>query len=337
MINVKKNQNLRSLVHKIMVYHFWVESALLRVERCYSGALKGGDTRGLAIIGESGIGKSRILEHIAKKYHPERSIEGLKVPVLMVKVPSKPTVKGLVELLLHNLGDPLFEKGTENSKTTRLLTLLAAAETRLLMLDEFQHFVDQASLKVQHHVADWLKILVDDAHVSLVVAGLPYCTCVIETNPQLKRRFQRTAIMPRFDWSIEEHRIEFCSILDAMQSQLLPFEFPDLSSSDMAFRVYCASGGLIGRVANLLVESITNAIYEDKTKITLAALGKADELASFDMPFGMKTPFSKKFDILPTNEVIENVMNIGATEYQQELSSSKKGYRPSRSSDIFRI
>ena len=337
MIDVKKNNNLRGLVHKIMVCHVWVDNALQRVERCYSGALDGGDTRGLSIIGESGTGKSRILEHVEKKYPRSRDDSGLKVPVLLVKVPSKPTVKGLVEVLLHELGDPLFEKGTEIVKTKRLLKLLAAAETRLLMLDEFQHFVDRTSQKVQHQVADWLKILVDDAQVGLIVAGLPYCTHVIETNTQLKRRFQRSAIMPRFDWSNSEHQVEFCSILGTMQSQLIPFEFPDLSSIDMAFRIYCATGGIIGRVANLLTETITNAIYEDKIKITLSALRKADEFASYDKPFDMESPFSKKFNILPSDEIIKSAMQIGSMEDHKEINSLYRNYKPSRSSDIFSI
>src|SRR5690606_15421951 len=133
-------------------------------------------------------------------------------------------------------------------------------------------------------VADWLKILVDDAEVSLVVAGLPRCMHVIDTNPQLKRRFQAPAVMPRFNWAITDQRLEFRSILDAMQEGLEPFSFPDLASEEMSFRVYCATGGLIGRVANLLVQTLTDAIYANKTSITLQDLGRAAGRASFDLP-----------------------------------------------------
>ena len=101
----------------------------------------------------------------------------------------------------------------------------------------------------------------------------------------------------------------------------------------MNFRIYCATGGLIGRLVNLLVEVISNAIYSDKTIITLAALAKANQIASYDIPLGIKSPFSKKFDLLPSKEVISRVMSIGATEYQQELAI-KKQYRPSRSHQV---
>ncbi len=330
------NLKLRSLVKSLMVCHAWVENAMESVERCYDGALDGSDTRGLAIIGESGSGKTRILKHVANKYAPEREADGLKVPVLLVSVPSNPTVKGLAMEILHALGDPLFDKGSETAMTIRLRKLLMSADTKLLALDEFQHFVDQAGKKIQHHVADWLKILVDDVEVSLVVAGLPRCTYVIDSNPQLKRRFQAPAVMPRFNWGIADQRMEFRSILDTMQDGLAPFVFPDLSTDEMAFRVYCATGGLMGRIANLLKQTITNAIYDNKTQITLEDLNRAAKKASFDLPTGIKAPFSRDFDILPSEDVIAQVMTIGVEEDLPLPNSSGRPGAPKRVSDVFR-
>ena len=51
-----------------------------------------------------------------------------------------------------------------------------------------------------HHVADWLKILVDETRCALVVAGLPSCQTVIDSNEQLAGRFHAPILMPRFSW-----------------------------------------------------------------------------------------------------------------------------------------
>ncbi len=48
-----------------------------------------------------------------------------------------------------------------------------------MVVDEFQHFVDKGSQKIQHHVADWLKVLLDESEVAVVVAGLETSMAVL--------------------------------------------------------------------------------------------------------------------------------------------------------------
>ncbi|RRQ22252.1 TniB family NTP-binding protein [Thiohalobacter thiocyanaticus] len=309
-----------NIINKIMVCHSHVDRAMHLMERCYRGALEGGDARGLAVIGESGSGKSKILKYSKKIHSPHRDADGRKVPVLLASVPSKPTVMNLVEELLYEIGDNLYHKGTEAQKTKRLRKFLRSAETRILALDEFQHFVDQSSHKIQHEVADWLKILVEKTGVSLVVAGLPRLSYVIKSNEQLERRFQAPAIMPRFNWAVHDDQVEFRSILDAMQEGLSSYSFPCLSEYEMAFRVYCATGGLIGRVANLFKEVIANSYDTGRTEISLEDLAVAALQASYDLPSEIKEPFSRSFKVLPSEELITEVMKIGA---EQDLPPEK--------------
>lgn len=327
-------KDLRATVRQIMVCHAWVENAVRRVENCYAGALDGGDPRGLAIIGESGTGKSRILKHTYNKYAPSRDSEGRNVPVLLASVPPKPTVKGLAEHLLEEIGDPQFGSGSEQVKTARLKKLMRAAGTRLLMLDEFQHFVDQGSRRVQHHVADWMKVIIDGTGVSPIVAGLPYCTDVFETNSQLKRRFQAPAWLPRFDWRNQDHRIEFRRILVTIQEQLRPLSMPDLSTDEMGFRMYCATGGLVGRLANLLTEVVTTAVDRNRRKITLADLDQAYRYASFDVPMDLATPFTRKFSVIPSDEVIARAMRLGEARAPSEGDIPRRGRKPNKASAV---
>jgi len=87
------------------------------------------------------------------------------------------------------------------------------------MIDEFQHFQDKGSRRIMHHVADWLKILVDDSKVALVVAGLSSCGAVISQNEQLAGRFLSPILMPRFDWKIDNHREEFVGSSERSKSR----------------------------------------------------------------------------------------------------------------------
>jgi hypothetical protein len=129
----------------------------------------------VALIGPSRTGKSRVLD-VCERQHPKvRREDGMYVPILRVTTPSKPTVKGLAEVLLEGLGAVDATRGTENERTRRVKYLMRNTETRMLMIDEFQHFFDKGTKLIMHHVADWLKILVDETRCVLVVAGLPSC------------------------------------------------------------------------------------------------------------------------------------------------------------------
>jgi len=311
MKNKQKNDAMRFVIDNILVRHSSFQSATARIQRCYDGALNGSDPTCLAIIGESRTGKTRVLKAFEKMHPRSRTDNGLKVPVLLIKVQSKPTVKGLVEELLYALGDPLHgRRATENAKTRQLKTQLTNAETKLIALDEFQHFIDQGTHKIQHHVTDWLKMVVDDLNIGLVVAGLPSAMTVVKTNDQLLRRFMAPCILQRFNWLKTSEQSEFRSLLYSIQVNLKPFSMPDMESEDMALRIYVASGGLIGYVIKILREVTALAIDQKTTNITLNLLGQAYQLSIVDKIRDFGNPFTKSFCFTPTEASVQTVLNF---------------------------
>lgn len=319
------SENLDDLVDRILIPHTQFERAIARIEQCLRVMQRCADPVGLAIVGESRTGKSRTLEHFESRHPPIRTADGRKVPFLRVKVPSKPTVKGLAELLLYHLGDPAFDKGTEIAKTLRLVILLEQAGTVILALDEFQHFYDKTTRKVQHHVADWLKVLVDDAKLGLIVTGLPRCLSVIEQNEQLAGRFMTPIHLPRFDWTNEDDREEFSGILMGMGESLSVFKWPQLDSPEVVFRFYCATGGLIGYLTKLLKQATWNALDADNRSIGLPELSAAHHEALIKNDPALQPgfdPFQRDFSCEMTEEIIHRVRAIGTV--QQEPPPPRK-------------
>ena len=240
--------------------------------------------------------------------------DGLSVPVFRVSTPSMPTVLGLVEIMLEAMGDPKFDKGTERVKTIRLRKLLRNARTKMVVLDEFQHFYDKGSHKIWHYVADWLKILVDQAKVALLVGGLPSCKTVIDQNEQLTGRFLAPVMMPRFDWLNENSRDEVISILSAFQDELAKhFDLPCLSDEEMSFRCYGATGGLSGYLAKFLRQTVWNAIDAGSPVISLENLAQAHDEAVWaeERTSGMPSPFDRSFSVTATEELLARVRKIG--------------------------
>lgn len=300
-----------NIVDRIFIPHTAAVRALKRIDRCFITAERSLEPMCLLIVGESRSGKSRLLENTAKEHPSYRLDEGLIVPVLMVSTPATPSVKGLAEILLEAIGDPSPEKGSERTMTRRLTKLLKGAKVRMIILDEFQHFYDKTSDKVMHNVADWLKLLIDQSKVSLIVGGLPTCQAVLNQNEQLAGRFMGQIRMPRFDWEDADSRKEFRAILNAFQDSLSEFEWPDLSAYEMAFRFYCATGGLIGYMVKILRQAVQNAIFDAQNTIDLSALKVAYEESVFlDSSLSLIPAFDKSFVAVPTDNLVKAAKSV---------------------------
>lgn len=307
-------EHLRTIVEATLVPHTAFTKASARLAQCLRYAENASEPICIAVTGESRTGKSRVLEECIAAHFPQRTKEGVIKPILYVKTPPRPTVKGLAEEMLRAIGDPKSSAGEERSKTSRLKTLMAAAKIKMVILDEFQHFHDKGSRKIMHEVADWLKILVDDMKVALVVAGLPRCRAVLNQNEQLDGRFLAPAVMPQFDWRDDDARDEFVGILEAFHESLgRHFDLPPLHSPGMAFRCYCGTGGLIGYLTKFLRQAVWDAIDEGRTSIDLAQLYAAHrgavwvEAGAISFP----NPFSKSFTYQPSEDLIARVQQIG--------------------------
>ncbi|MGF6725428.1 hypothetical protein P3T43_004806 [Paraburkholderia sp. GAS41] len=329
---MKKKSAPRTIVEDTLVPHAAFNGALRRIEQCFAYADSAREPICIALIGETRTGKSRAMEEFSTRHPSIRNGEGLYIPILRVTTPAKPTVKSLVELMLERMHDELSESGSENAKTRRLVKLMDECGTQMVMIDEFHHFVDKGSHKVIHDVANWLKTLVDRIRCVLIVAGLPTCQAVLEQNEQLEGRFSAPVMMPRFEWKIDEHREEFIAILSAFhESMSRYFDLPELDNADMAFRCYCATGGLMGYLTKFLRQVVWNALDSGKRKITLGDLAIAHDEAVWAKhgPRGLPNPFTKNFQSTPNEDLIERIRMIGVpleqeTQKRRRVSPPKK-------------
>lgn len=303
-----------NLIDTVLVPHTAFNHATKRIEQCFKAAAEAHEPICLPLIGESRTGKTRALKNIEQKYPRARLDNGLNIPILRVKVPSKPTVKGLLEVLLHEVEDPLYNKDTETVKTVRLLKLIQQTKTRIIMLDDLQHFYDRGSNKVLHHLADWLKNFMDESKVGFILSGLPSSQAVLDQNEQLAGRSMAPVLMPRFDWLVDKDRDEFVAILEAFQIGMAGIEMPSFVDEAIAFRFYCACGGLVGYLTKILRQAVWDAYFDERNHITLAHFSDAFKAAVWVKESSyaqIQNPFEKSFSAHPTSELMQSVRNIG--------------------------
>jgi hypothetical protein len=302
------------LVDSILIHHSAFARAQEQLEQCFEYSVNKSEAEGLAIIGESGTGKTSVLTTFRDRHKPARGADGMEVPILFITVPAGPTVKSLAGAMIHGLGASDSERGTENDKSRRLQVLMKKTGTRMIMLDEFQHFYDRGKRQIMRHAADWLKVQIDATRTTLVVAGLPSSQLVLEENEQLERRFLAPIRLPRFSWNIIEQREEFLAVLEEFHNTIATeFETPKLYSEDMAYQFWCATGGLIAYLSKLLRHALRKAAAENRKIIRIQdfAVAREASISLKQWPSGLPKPFEGGFRLDWTVDMQDRVSKIG--------------------------
>lgn len=273
-IHGKENSLIEfSVRHRIIEFDAFCES-LRKIEQVHNRGRLAHISIGLLITGQSGSGKTTLLEYYRARFPRRDHSEQTVVPVLVVETPAAPSVKNLVEAILHALGDPNIDRGSTGEKTRRMFTLLRACKVELLIIDEFQHFCDTPRRSAASQVTDWLKSVLNVAGIPVVVVGLPRASAVIRMNEQLARRFSSGTHLRSFSYDSKETQNEFRGILKEIHSRL-PVKCIELHEANLALRFFMATNGLIDYIAKIIDEAVQIVGRQESTEIDSNTLALA--------------------------------------------------------------
>jgi len=281
---------------RVLVKYPLFKSAVGRIQACFDSYGSTAEPDCCPIVGESGGGKTTIISYFASLHPRVDRRSGVEIPVLMAKVPARPTVKSFAETLLYQLGDPLWGRGNTVSKSIRLRELLKRCGVRLMALDEFQHFVDARQSNIPNEVADWLQEQIEETGLAIVVLGLPRCLEVLKQNEQLRRRFGATLRVGAFRWENKDDRTTYRALLRAVQEQLPEYVMPPLADIEMAFRMHYGSHGLIGYTMKIIRGAARIARCHPRREITLRTLAQSFHEHVWIERLTDPNPFVENFD-----------------------------------------
>lgn len=254
------NAERLALVERILLRFPRLERLREKILYCHEHSKIAAEPECLLVTGPTGAGKTTLCRLYEREHPRRRSDEGAIVPVLSASIPVPATAKSLASRLLLALGDPFAEKGSTVNQTLRLARLMKACGVELIVLDEFQHFIDRDSNHVLQTVANWLKDLMNETSTPVVLVGMPYSEAILRANDQLERRFGAREVLAPFGWSTTDERIEFRTLL-ATLDRALPFAtLSHLDDVETAARIHAASGGRMGLVMKLIRRAVAIAI-----------------------------------------------------------------------------
>ncbi len=275
--------------------HFPRNAAVLKaIRECHNHAKTANEAEGVLIQGDTGAGKTTIIRLYARDHLRTPTEDGTIVPVLCASVPVPATCKSLATALLAAIGDPAADRGTQVSQTCRLKKYFQTCRVELLILDEFQHFQDRDSKKILKTVSDWLKLLMDQTRVPIVLVGLPYSHTILDEigNEQLQRRFATRVDLEPFGYETSAEKQDFRRFLNAIDDKLPLAEKSNLADSAMAFCIYQATSGIVAHVMKLIRRATVIALESNCEVLTLEifALAYEQRLAAYNPsktnPFG---------------------------------------------------
>ncbi len=293
----QRREERHHIVDNIIITYPRYKSILEEVDYMFRRAQSSREPLGLFLTGLMGTGKTTITDTILALHPPNRVAGVMKRPVVRATVPSRATDRSVASALLRAFGDPRWDKGTLTNMTFRLIECVKKAETRIVIIDEVQHFMDQNSNKIVVDAANWFKTIIkdEDVHIGCIMVGLHHeANLLLDANGgQLGSFFGSTRTLEPLAWDNEDDlsKNEFYRFMTELD-RLLPFDGEiGLVDADVAWRCHVASAGMLRPLMRLVRRAAHTAIDHRIATVNQDLLAEAFDLMDHSDRRDIPNPF----------------------------------------------
>jgi hypothetical protein len=227
----------------------------------------------LLLVGESGAGKSTILEAYVDGNPASETPDGDIRPVLLVESPQRPGRRQFVAAIMNALGYALKDDWDSDAIIKRISHYCEEMCIEIILIDEAQEIVENKNAEATEEISKFIKSLLNQSKTQIVLAGLPTLLELKDTR-HLKRRVRAPVKLLPYNWSTQAGRIEYLSILVLFEAEADLPEPSNLHEHELAKRIYCATAGHIGLITKYLSFALEIALSEELPKIDLLLLAR---------------------------------------------------------------
>ncbi|WP_225320910.1 TniB family NTP-binding protein [Streptomyces luteolifulvus] len=219
----------------------------------------------LLLIGPTNNGKSMIVEKFRCGHPPVSHPDREEIPVLVVQMPSEPSVIRFYTAMLAALGAPLRARYRVADLEQAVLRLLRAAEVRVLVIDELHNVLGGSGDK-RRECLNLLRYLGNELRIPLVGVGTRDDYLAIRADDQLENRF---APLTLARWEAD---VDACSLLASFAASFALRRPSPIATAEMAGYLLTRSEGTIGELAHLLTDAAVAAIESGEEAINQRTL-----------------------------------------------------------------
>ncbi|KLU16106.1 MULTISPECIES: TniB family NTP-binding protein [Xenorhabdus] len=223
----------------------------------------------LLLVGPTNNGKSMIIEKF-RRAHPASYDDNQEyIPVLVVQMPSEPSVIRFYVALLAAMGAPLRPRPRLPEMEQLALTLLRKVGVRLLVIDELHNVLAGNSVN-RREFLNLLRFLGNELRIPLVGVGTHDAYLAIRSDDQLENRFE-PMMLPL--WEVND---DCCSLLASFAAAFPLKRQSPIATPNMARYLLTRCEGTIGELAHLLMSVAIAAVEIGEEAINHRTLSMAD-------------------------------------------------------------
>lgn len=305
------------------ITHTSISNAIAGIEKSILISKGSKEPDNVLLTGLAGTGKTTtcnaILSRQKRKLVVKDNYEVTLVEAFYALIPNPVTIKGVASSLLRALGDCEPTKGSAYEMTYRLGKLLHKCETKVIILDELQHLLKRDWTGNTHNVKDWLKSIINEFKVPIVIVGTPECVDIINTDRQLARRFTKRFQLDNLKFDFDE-RGDFRKFVESLAFTItdeLKLQIsPDFKRRYNSLIIYAATGGNPADITKLFKTATLNSLERNNKKI---------ELLDFETAFKeLVLPNSLCLTSKDINSTLVNPFNLNADELETTVLNCLK-------------
>jgi hypothetical protein len=223
----------------------------------------------LLLLGPTNNGKSMIIEKFRRTHPPISHADREEIPVLVMQMPSEPSVTRFYTALLAALGTPLRPRQRVAELEHVTLRLLRSCGVRMLVIDEL-HNVLAGRGDTRREFLNLLRFLGNELRIPLVGVGTRDAYLAIRSDDQLENRFA-PLMLPC--WKSDADTLSLLASFAAS----FPLRRPSpIATTEMATYLLTRSEGTIGELTALLTDAAVAAIESGEEAINQRTLLLAD-------------------------------------------------------------
>ncbi|RRJ82595.1 TniB family NTP-binding protein [Aestuariirhabdus litorea] len=255
---------------------------------------------GMTIKAPSGGGKTTMIEAVGENFQPIDKGTYVERPVVIFSIPPRPGIISTGMVILDAMGAHYPRNATTRDISKILLIQIINCKTRILIIDESQEMVERGTQKQHRELADWLKWLMNETKVSIVMVGLPILTRLLDSNSQLKRRFSETHSISGWNLESKASMEEFQAVLYTLiESSGYRKDCRIIEDTKFLEQLHYATNGLIAHMVTITAEAV---------RLSAEDRGKGLKVSHFEEAFKLKiwaevsldrNPFSSSFNHEP--------------------------------------
>lgn len=208
-------------------------------------ALAGFSSRIEWILGPSGVGKSKLIEVLARENEEKSRVNGRRrAPLVVASVPERVSPQHLPGCVITALGLPA-PSGNLGKWRSFMYSQLKSADTKVILFEEASHIVDDGNSTPPRAAGDFFKGLHDNK-IGVFLFGLPRLRHLRE-NEQVRRRSAAPREFHAYDSRVTADRTAFVACLNVYAKVFREAGWPIALSDELLFsHCYLHTGGLIG-------------------------------------------------------------------------------------------